>query len=111
MARPPDPWDADLPARVGKRNASLQALQDAIAVRDLLFGTLPDLSSALFRVYRESAGELAELIITGTVSREEHIALNVSSLAMNAKLSGFRFRMADGILEAMQLESEEVSLK
>jgi len=28
-----------------------------------------------------------------------------------AKLSGFRFRMADGILEAMQLESEEVSLK
>ena len=34
-----------------------------------------------------------------------------SSLAMNAKLSGFRFRMADGILEAMQLESEEVSLK
>ena len=111
MARPPDPWDADLPARVGKRKASLQALQDAIAVRDLLFGTLPDLSSALFRVYRESAGELAELIITGTVSREEHIPLNVSSLAMNAKLSGFRFRMADGILEAMQLESEDVSLK
>jgi hypothetical protein len=107
MARPPDPWDADLPARVGKRNASLQALQDAIAVRDLLFCTLPDLSSALVRVYRESAGELAELIITGTVSREERVPLSVSSLAMHAKLSGFRFRMDDGTLEAMQVESLE----
>jgi hypothetical protein len=114
MARPPDPWDADLPARVSKRNASFQALQDAIAVRDLLFCTLPDLSSALVRVYRESAGELAELIITGTISREERVPLSVSSLAMHAKLSGFRFRMDDGILEAMQvesLESPEVSWK
>ena len=37
LARPQDPWDADLPAGVGLRHASLQTLRDAIDMRSLRF--------------------------------------------------------------------------
>lgn len=110
MARLPDEWDADLRANAGERNASLQALEDAIAVRDLLFCALPDLSGAVFRVYRQSREESPELIITGTLSREEHVPADVRSLAMRAKLCGFHFGMADGVLEALRFEEQEASL-
>jgi hypothetical protein len=98
IARPADPWDADLPPSVGDRNASLQALEDSLAVRDLLFSTMPCVSSAVFRVYRQVEGEHADLIITGTVTREDHAGANVCSLAMRAKLCGLRFWLADGVL-------------
>jgi hypothetical protein len=98
IARPADPWDADLPPSVGDRNASLQALEDSLAVRDLLFSTMPCVSSAVFRVYRQVEGGHADLIITGTVTREDRAGANVCSLAMRAKLCGLRFWLADGVL-------------
>ena len=104
LARPPDLWDSQLPASVGERNASQQALKDAIDVRDLLFSTLPDLNTAAFRVYRRSAGDEQELIIAGSVTREERVPFTVRSLAMRAKLLGFRFWMDDGILETLQAD-------
>ena len=104
MARPPDHWDLDLPAEVRERHAASQALEDAMAVRDLLFCTLPSLSRAVFRVYRSSGSESPELIITGTVTRDEQIPVTVSSLAMLAKLSGFRFWLDNGELRELQLE-------
>ena len=70
LARPADKWDADLSRAVGDRNVSLQALRDAIAVRDLLFRTLPDLYSVGVRVYRQSLGQPLELIITGPGSKD-----------------------------------------
>lgn len=103
MARPPDPWDADLPRAAGEHNASLQALEDAMAVRKLLFHTLPDVESAQFRVFRQSTPDETELIITGTVTREEP-NLQVLSLAMRAKLCGFRFWLGEGVLETLQSE-------
>jgi hypothetical protein len=108
IARPPDPWDANLPPCVGYRNASQQALQDAIAVREILFLSLPDVGSALVRVYRrrpcESLGPARELIITGALSKVERPPAAVRSLAMRAKLCGFQFWLDDGILEALRPE-------
>ena len=54
-ARPPDPWDADLPSGVRNHNEAFQALRDAIQVRELLLRTLPEVNSVLFRVYRHAS--------------------------------------------------------
>jgi len=104
VARAQDAWDDDLPEGVGKNNASLQALEDAIQIRDLLFSTLRDISSATLRVYRESADGSLELIITGTVTRSERFLYRVHSLAMRAKLYGFQFLLNEGDLMAFQTD-------
>jgi hypothetical protein len=104
MARPPDPWDAGLLPSIGERNASLQALEDSIAVRNLLFSAIPGVSTAVFRVYRQADDGGAELIITGTMNRQEEVAHHIPSLAMRAQLCGFRFWLDDGVLGALQAE-------
>jgi hypothetical protein len=110
MARPADTWDADLPTLVRDRNASAQALQDAIALRELLFGALPGVRSAEFRVFRQSAGDPPDLIITGTLARHaEQVSRYVASVTMRAKLWGFQFCLEDGVLEPMQFEELAVS--
>ena len=70
MARSWDEWDATLPRTERDRRASFQALQDAIAMRDMLFAVLPDVQSAEMRSFRQTAREPPELIIFGTVTRE-----------------------------------------
>ncbi len=104
MARPADEWDVDLTPRVREEHETLQALQDAIAVRELLFSALPGVESVSLRVFRQSATSAPDLIMTGTVTRGQEIPRNVSSTAMRAKLLGFRFWLEDGILEALQPE-------
>jgi hypothetical protein len=98
LARPPDAWDADLPRKVGRRHASLQALRDAIDVRALLFHTLPDAETAYFHIYRESSSKMPEMIMTGCTQRNDNSARGVHSLAMRAKVLGFRFCLEDDIL-------------
>ena len=106
LARPADFWDGDLPASVGKKNASAQALEDSLAVREMLFAAMPGVSSAVFRVYRAveetEAGAEPELIIVGIVERDEQVAGNIRSLAMRAQLFGFRFWMDNGVLGTLQ---------
>jgi hypothetical protein len=102
IARPPDPWDADLEAGAAERNQTLQALRDALAIRELMFDMLSEIRSAKFRVYRPMGTEPAELIITGTVAREDQPPLRVSSVAMRAKLCGFHFALEDGVLKALR---------
>jgi len=101
MARDPDPWDADLGVVVGRRNQTMQALRDAMAIRELMFDMLSNIHTAKLRVYRQ-AGTSAELIITGTVSREDQPPLRVTSVVMRAKLCGLHFSLDDGVLEAIQ---------
>jgi hypothetical protein len=110
MARPPDVWDASLPRRERDRIASFQALQDAMALREMLFAVLPDVQSAEFRVFRQSAREPPRLVITGSVTREDPAVLRVTSPAMRAKLYGFRFRLDDGVLEPLEMEDSSLQL-
>src|ERR1700687_5838282 len=60
MARPAGAWDAGVARSSGDRNASLQALEDSLAVREMLFAAMPGVSSAVFRVYRAVEGAEAE---------------------------------------------------
>lgn len=109
LARPPDAWDFNLPLGIAERSASTQALRDAIAVRQLLFRLLPGLRSAGLRVYRRTVSDRHELIISGTVTPEEQAPKTVRSLAMRAKLFGFRFWMDDGVLENLDRQEYAVS--
>lgn len=104
IARPPDRWDVELQFSAAERNASTQALKDAIQIRELLFLALPGLSSADLRVYRQRANEKPQLILEGSVSREQRVAASVRSLAMRAKLFGLHFWLNDGVLEDLPSE-------
>jgi hypothetical protein len=108
LARSADKWDADVPRHVCESNVSAQALKDVIDVRELLFSALPEVDTASLRVFRNSAAGEPELIIAGTVTREQVKPRHVSSLAMRAKLLGLHFWLQDGVLEALQ--SEECAL-
>ena len=103
MARAADQWDTELPRAIAERNASMQALRDAVAVRELLFQVLPGLQSATLRVYRQDRSERA-LVISGEVTREEMAPETVQSVAMRAKLLGLQFEMNEGILEELRQE-------
>lgn len=98
VARAQDRWDADLPTKVWQRHTSLQALRDAIDVRALLFQAFPDVEAACLRIYRESSSKGREMIMTGYVQRNDNSARRVHSLAMRAKVLGFRFRLEDDVL-------------
>jgi hypothetical protein len=108
IARAPDPWDLDLVAEVGGRNAALQALLDAIALRQILFSAIPEIQEAKFRVYRKRSPDTHELIIAGLVSREDEAPSRISSVVMRAKLYGLHFSIQDGMLEPLQLEPQNL---
>ena len=106
LARAPDPWDADLSQSVRRRHTSLQALKDSIDVRAFLFAILPQIETAYFRVYRESPCETREMIITGCAQRNDNSARNIHSLAMRAKVLGFRFCMEEDALSEIPAEKQ-----
>jgi len=109
VARPPDTWDASLQQPVRDRNESQQALADAISIRDLIFHALPQLDLAVLRAFRQSAREPPELIIAGSICRDDPGIHQQASLVMQAKLSGFRFSLQDGRLQSMSFEDFEMS--
>jgi hypothetical protein len=110
IARPPDPWDAALPGRERDRNASLQTLLDAMALREMLFCVLPGIRSAEFRAFRQSASGSPRVVIAGTVTREAPAVLRVPSPAMRAKLYGFHFCLDDGVLRPQSSEDRTLKL-
>jgi hypothetical protein len=109
VARPADQWDSELQPAVAERHASTQALKDAIQVRELLFLALPNLDSAVVRVYRQPAGERRQLIVEGTVTRGQRVPTSVRSIAMRAKLFGLRFWLTEGVLENLASENRAVN--
>lgn len=110
MVRSPDQWDADLRQSVRDRNQSLQALADAIAVRDLAFDALPDLHMVALRAFRPSAArEPPDLIVAGSIHRDDPKVYQGASLVMRAKLSGFRFCLEGERLEPIPVEEFEMS--
>ncbi|HEX4002030.1 MAG TPA: hypothetical protein VHX36_05240 [Candidatus Acidoferrales bacterium] len=110
MARSWDEWDAALPRGERDRLASFQALQDAIAIREMLFGVLPDVQAAELRAFRQSAREPPELIIFGNVSREAVPVEKITSPIMRAKLYGLRFFLDEGVLKRMEVGDGSLQL-
>lgn len=110
FARPADMWDAALPRPVREQNFSFQALQDAVALREMLFELLPDVYQADVRAFRQSAHEIPQLIIFGTVNREAPDVLRVTSPAMRAKLYGFHFKLQEGILGPLEMQESDLQL-
>jgi hypothetical protein len=97
-----------LPPGIAERNQTCQALRDTIAIRELMFNMIAEIKTAKLRVYRQS-GASAELIITGTVTREDRPPLRVSSVAMQAKLCGLNFTLEDGVLGALSTKEHNLS--
>jgi hypothetical protein len=99
--RPADEWDEALPAAVRENNQSMQAVLDAMRVRELLFATFQEISVAELRVFRPSDAEPPELVMAGTVRREDEVPTRIGSVVMQAILLGFRFTFSNGTLMAM----------
>jgi len=105
LMRPPDPWDADLPTQIAETHQSLQALKDALTLRNLIFDTFPGLDRAELRMFRVGVDQSPVLIMTGSVERINEVLPRVASVAMQAKLCGFRFSLAEGVLESVSAHS------
>ena len=106
LARPSDEFDKALPYPIREQSFSFQALQDAIALREMLFELLPDVCVAEFRAFRQSAQEPPQMILFGRVTREVPDVLRVTSPAMRAKLYGFHFQLNDGVLGPLEMRGE-----
>ena len=98
LMRPADPWDADLPTRLARENETLQALRDALDLRRMIFHSFPSAMTAELRMYRDGGDEL-ELMMTGSVSRTNEVLERVASVVMRARLCGFHFTLASGVLQ------------
>jgi len=101
MMRPADPWDIDLPAHLAEEHQTLQALRDALRLRDVVFESFPNVNSAELRMFRAGTDECPELMMTGSVNRTNEAYPRVASVAMRAMLCGFRFTLAGGVLSRM----------
>lgn len=101
MARSPDPWDAGLPSQIQQEHETLQAIRDAIDIRAFLFDAFPNLETANLNAYRESVNFTPEIIIAGSVHRNDQSARSIHSIVMRAKVLGFRFRMEGAALKKL----------
>jgi hypothetical protein len=101
LMRPSDPWDVDLSPRVVEENQTFQALRDALRLRNIVFDSFPGVDSAELRMFRIGAVGLPELVMSGSVVRANEILERVASIAMRARLCGFRFTQKEGPLEKL----------
>lgn len=100
LMRSADPWDRDVPRHCAQEHMTLQALRDALRLRDMVFAAFPGVNSAELRMFRMGADHSPELIMAGSVQRANEVFRRVGSVAMRARLCGFRFTLAEGVLES-----------
>jgi hypothetical protein len=98
LMRPPDPWDACIPPHKARENETSQALKDALTLRNMIFKAFPAADMAELRMFRVEADQL-ELVMTGSIARNDQFYERVPSMAMRAKLCGFHFTLAHGAFE------------
>jgi hypothetical protein len=101
LMRPADPWESEWPAQLVEEHETLQALRDALGLRNLIFESFAGLNRAELRMFRTRGNHQPELMMTGSLRRSDEVLPRVGSIAMQAKLCGFRFSMAEGVLESM----------
>ena len=98
LMRPADQWDKDLPAHLARENQTLQALRDALSLREVIFKSFPAVITAELRMFRPDPLHRLELVMTGSVSRSNETFERVASIAMRARLFGFHFNVEQGEL-------------
>ena len=101
LMRPADPWDRFLPESVADKHVSIQALRDALSLREMVFQAFPRTELADLRMFRSTQDGSLELMMTGTMNRSNEILQRVPSVAMRAKMCGFRFSLTQGVLESL----------
>lgn len=96
LMRQADSWDRELPVHLARENQTLQALRDALGLREVIFGSFPAVVTAELRMFRADAAHRLELVMTGSVSRSNETFERVASIAMRARLCGFHFTLVEG---------------
>lgn len=96
LMRPADPWDKYVPQAVASETETQQALRDALELRDIIFRRFPAVKVAHLRMFRAGEEQRLELVLTGSVNRDNEILHRVASLAMRARLCGHHFTLAEG---------------
>jgi hypothetical protein len=102
LLRPPDVLDHGLNPEWRDRRVAIEALHDALTMRELVFTTLPQARFGQLRAFSESSGAARTLMIAGSVSREAEPVHRSPSMAMRALSCGFRFRLTNGFLEPLE---------
>ena len=102
LMRPADAWDKFLGTKIADKHVSIQALRDALLLRESVFKAFPRTEHAELRMFRQNPDGSLEVMLTGSVSRSDQVLQRVPSVAMRARMAGFRFSMAQGVLESMQ---------
>ena len=101
LMRPVDPFDRFVPPRLATENQTLQALRDALKLREMVLKSFPTAGSANLRMFRCDETHRLELVMTGNVNRWDAELHRVPSLMMRAKMCGFRFSVAEGTLRGL----------
>ena len=85
----------------GQGEQSLQALRDALNLREIVFKSFPAAVNADLRMFRAGEDHRLELVMRGSTSRSNEVLYRVASVAMRAKLCGFHFTLAEGGLKSL----------
>lgn len=102
LMRAPDAWDAFVSKSISDQHVSIQALRDALTLREIVFRSFPRIECANLRMFCSAEDGSLELMMTGTMKRSDEILPRVPSIAMRARLCGFRFTLAEGVLKSLK---------